>query len=307
MLNSTLEKIHRRIDDIDYQLDKAFEYNTNLKFDINRFIVALAKQDTDNSHDTDDAILELGKIKDLIEDNEYLLGNAQTRWHFVKQNYFIKKLFLGLFRISRKVIFLETLSGMIHRSEANARKIQKITTAFFFGSAVLGEFLQTVEYFLETTSEIHQFILEIDNLQPDENIRAIINSNKSYVDEKRIKELRAIKSRDFDLTKLLQICDEINRNFSDENYLSVAMLTRAMLDHIPPIMQCKNFSEVVNNYAGTKSFRESMQHLDKSSRKIADAYLHSHVRAKEVLPNKTQVDFSNEIDVLLSEIVRLLK
>jgi hypothetical protein len=50
-----------------------------------------------------------------------------------------------------------------------------------------------------------------------------------------------------------------------------------------------------------------MEHLDKSLRKIADAHLHPQIRKKEILPNKTQVNFSNDLDVLLSEIVRILK
>ena len=49
-----------------------------------------------------------------------------------------------------------------------------------------------------------------------------------------------------------------------------------------------------------------MIHLDTSSRKIANAHLHTQIRKKEILPNQTQVDFSNDIDVLLSEIVRIL-
>ena len=50
-----------------------------------------------------------------------------------------------------------------------------------------------------------------------------------------------------------------------------------------------------------------MVHLDSSSRKIADAFLHTQIRSKEVLPNSTQIDFSNDLDVLLSEIYRTLK
>jgi len=50
-----------------------------------------------------------------------------------------------------------------------------------------------------------------------------------------------------------------------------------------------------------------MRHLDKSLRKIADSYLHGHIRERESLPNKTQVNFSQDIDVLLAEICRRLK
>ena len=85
------------------------------------------------------------------------------------------------------------------------------------------------------------------------------------------------------------------------------MLVRAIIDHVPPIFNCKNFSEVGNNYAGSKSFKDAMIHLDKSSRKIADQYLHGQIRSSEVLPNATQVNFSTDLDFLLGEIVRILK
>ena len=79
------------------------------------------------------------------------------------------------------------------------------------------------------------------------------------------------------------------------------------MDHVPPIFGCKKFSEVANNYAGAKSFKESMLNLENSSRKISDQYLHVQVRASETLPTVRQVDFSNDLDVLLGEIVRILK
>jgi hypothetical protein len=50
-----------------------------------------------------------------------------------------------------------------------------------------------------------------------------------------------------------------------------------------------------------------MKNLNASSRKIADQYLHTHIRNKEVLPNEQQIDFLNDLDVLLSEIYRVLK
>ncbi len=133
------------------------------------------------------------------------------------------------------------------------------------------------------------------------------SSHGYYVDKSRIQELKAISTTKFDLSKLIKILEEMNVCNQKQCYISLIMLTRALLDHVPPIFSCKNFSEVLNNYAGTKSFKESMAHLENSSRKIADQHLHSQIRQKESLPNKTQVNFSNDIDVLLSEIVRVLK
>jgi hypothetical protein len=46
--------------------------------------------------------------------------------------------------------------------------------------------------------------------------------------------------------------------------------------------------------------------LDKSSRKMADIYLHVQIRKKETLPNSTQVNYSSDLDLLLSEIIRII-
>lgn len=127
-----------------------------------------------------------------------------------------------------------------------------------------------------------------------------------FVDPKRIEQLKSVDSDSFDLSKLIRKCEELNIAYSTESYFSVGMLVRAIIDHVSPIFSKKTFSEVSGNY-GTRSFRDSMIHLDKSSRKIADSYLHTQIRRKEILPTRTQVNYSRDLDVLLSEIVRLLK
>jgi len=127
-----------------------------------------------------------------------------------------------------------------------------------------------------------------------------------YVNYSRVRELTIVNSKTYDLTRLLELLRELNVAFQNNSYLSIPMLVRAVLDHIPPVFGQRTFTEVTNNY-GTKSFKDSMVHLDNSSRKIADAFLHTHIRNKESLPNSTQVDFSNDLDVLLSEIYRTLK
>ncbi len=100
---------------------------------------------------------------------------------------------------------------------------------------------------------------------------------------------------------------EINLCHQNRCYLAIAALTRAVLDHIPPVFGWTSFAEVVNNYGGGRSFKHSMTHLDASARKIGDQHLHTRVRSSEVLPTIVQVDFSNDLDVLLSEIARILK
>jgi len=133
------------------------------------------------------------------------------------------------------------------------------------------------------------------------------NSQEMYIDETRIQELLDISNESYDLSKLIQILREINTCYKKNCYISVILLIRALIDHVSPIFGCNKFSEVANNYKGSKSFKESMLNLENSSRKIADQHLHCQIRKSETLPNKTQVNFSNDTDVLLSEIIRILK
>src|SRR5574341_766452 len=127
-----------------------------------------------------------------------------------------------------------------------------------------------------------------------------------FIDRARLDQFRAVNGKQFDLAKAIRLCEEIDFCFRNECHLSVAALTRALLDHVPPIFGVSAFAEVANNYSGSRSFKESMQHLELSARKIGDAHLHTQIRAKEILPTATQVNFANDLDVLLAEIVRIL-
>jgi hypothetical protein len=122
-----------------------------------------------------------------------------------------------------------------------------------------------------------------------------------YVSDRRLNALRAIRSSQFDLTKLLRLCEELNSNYSAGNYYSVAMLVRAILDHVPPIFSATKFEDVRAKH-GRQSFKEQMDHLEKSSRKMADDFLHGQVRRKEVLPTDTLIHFAPALDTLLGEV-----
>lgn len=129
----------------------------------------------------------------------------------------------------------------------------------------------------------------------------------AYVDPARILQLRSIKSHQWDLKRLVRLLEELNSAHEHELHMATAMLVRAVVDHVPPIFNAKNFSEVANNYPAPRSFSDQMQQLDTSLRKIADMHLHQPVRKTEALPLAPQVDFRGALDVLLSEVVRLLQ
>lgn len=127
------------------------------------------------------------------------------------------------------------------------------------------------------------------------------------ISETRLNELRAVPSTQFDFVKLIRLCEETNTAYSEGCYFATAMLTRGLLDHVPPVFGKRNFSEVANNYGGTKSFREAMEHLDSAAKKVADGHLHTQIRKSETLPTSQQVNFASGLDVLLSEIVRIMQ
>lgn len=129
----------------------------------------------------------------------------------------------------------------------------------------------------------------------------------TYVDPSRILELQGIKSAQWDLKRLVRLLQELNAAHANEMHMATAMLVRAIADHVPPILNVRNFAEVASNYPAPRSFSDQMKHLDNSLRKVADTHLHLQVRKAEVLPNAAQVDFRAALDVLLSEIVRLLQ
>lgn len=128
-----------------------------------------------------------------------------------------------------------------------------------------------------------------------------------YISELRIIQLAEIKHPEFDFTRLIAMLHELNSARRNNNYLSIAFLVRAVIDHIPPVFGFKTFIEVTNNYKSSVSLKKQMENLQKSLRNVADAYLHEAIRSREDLPHYAQVDFSAALDHVLGEVVRVLK
>ncbi|MFC2088412.1 hypothetical protein ACFLSX_02340 [Calditrichota bacterium] len=161
----------------------------------------------------------------------------------------------------------------------------------------------TEDAFIITVAERNRFEkvndLKISIMDKEKN-------KTDYINPSRLEEIKSISHPDFDLKRIVSYCLEINSCYRNGNYHAIGMLLRSLMDHVPPIFNAQNFSGVYNNYSGTKSFKQMMEYLDKQLRKIADSYLHTHISNKEVLPNETQIDFRQGLDVLLSEIIKLL-
>ena len=128
---------------------------------------------------------------------------------------------------------------------------------------------------------------------------ASMSTKPPYVDVSQIAALQGLKGGHWDFSRLVQLCVELNSAHQQDSYLTIAMLVRAITDHVPPIFVQPNFQGVANNYAGQKSFKKSMAHLDGSLRNIADSALHTQIRQRESVPGSTQVNFGADLAELV--------
>ncbi|MBA3640414.1 MAG: hypothetical protein M3541_13700 [Acidobacteriota bacterium] len=166
-----------------------------------------------------------------------------------------------------------------------------------FSSHVVRPFVRDLIRLLHTQPEMNSM---------DESAKPVL-SVKVFVEPGRITDLQASAPGIHDVAKLVRLCEELNTCYGAECYLAVAMLTRSVLDHVPPFFGFRAFNEVVANYPWGPSRKDAMDHLQNSARKIADVHLHTRASGDEVLPNQAQVNFGPTLDVLLGEVVRLRK
>jgi hypothetical protein len=143
-------------------------------------------------------------------------------------------------------------------------------------------------------------------IQQENPKETIIMSPQPYINPERLEEIRKLKSTRLDFKRLVRMCEELEIAHQNNCTISIAMLIRAIIDHIPPVFSLKTFQEIANNTSINKSFRDAMQYLEQFSRKVADHYLHVPIRKSEFLPNPTQVNCSAQLDLLLSEIIRIV-
>lgn len=249
----------------------------------------------------------MDKIPDLNFFSACLLETATTKARQITGFLYYRSKYLGspatLAELREDFEFakLGSLDGTLVRTTLkNDRRVRKVKK---------DKWLIPADRFvlIEAELDLSRCVVEAPSVKKNKTVaKRKRKNNYSFVDKVRIQELNEIKNDNYDVTRLIQMCHEINDNVSNDNWISTILLVRAVLDHVPPIFGFSTFTEVSNNFSTTKSIKVSLQHLQKSSRTIADSHLHTPIRKKETLPTKTQVNFSNDLDVLLAEIICLL-
>lgn len=123
-----------------------------------------------------------------------------------------------------------------------------------------------------------------------------------FVDHALISDLRLHTTGHFDLSKVAQLCDELNSAYDRGHYLSCTLLLRTLINHVPPVFGHSTFAQVVGQ--SSRSIKDLLRPLEDLARDIADHQAHSIVRHKEFLPTRAQIDpFRASVEILLQELV----
>lgn len=132
-----------------------------------------------------------------------------------------------------------------------------------------------------------------------------VQDTNTFISNDFFANLKEIHHKDFDTTRLIKFCKEINENFGLQNYSSVIILCRAILDHCPPIFGYQNF-ESLKAQMPKSSFQKIVSRLDDSLKQIAGHHIHKQIGPKEVLPVIEEIDFKSDVNFLIGRIIERL-
>ena len=128
-------------------------------------------------------------------------------------------------------------------------------------------------------------------------------SADEFVEASLIDRIATLKITQFNLSKLIRFAQELNDNYKRGNYLSCALLIRAIINHVPPIFEQQKFSQVVAN--SSRSVKAMLSPLEEGARKIGDLHTHEIVDDFSTPPTKNQVDpYKPNVEILFQEIER---
>lgn len=128
-----------------------------------------------------------------------------------------------------------------------------------------------------------------------------------YVSHERLTSLLEIQSSTFDLARVLAILHELNDSARAGNLHSLALLLRALIDHVAPVFGARTFKEFINSTSLPRSLKKNLELLDTTLRNIADLFLHDHISSRVLLPTELQVDFRQPLDQFLGHLIGQLK
>jgi hypothetical protein len=165
--------------------------------------------------------------------------------------------------------------------------------------------LDDVNYIYEAytlKASLQGIIDHLREVSADPTYGASVKANVAFLEPSVLAALRNAKSQQFDYAKLIRLCEELNDAYGRANYLSCALLIRAVMNHVPPVFGCQTFAQVTAQCG--KSLKAVFERLEDSARPIADLHTHALIRAKESVPTKHQVEpYKASFELLMQEVI----
>ncbi len=125
---------------------------------------------------------------------------------------------------------------------------------------------------------------------------------ENYVN-KSILEGFQLKKSHFNYQKLITLIEELNFNYLNKKTYSSCMILRAILDHIPHLLEKNDFNDVVNNYSwgGEKSSRQKAVKELLIFRNIPDDVLHGQITNRSDIIDFSYLPHKFSVNTLLQE------
>lgn len=138
-------------------------------------------------------------------------------------------------------------------------------------------------------------------------LKNLLTNRNNYIETSLIAALQ--NCSDKPPIKLLEHCTSINNSYKKQNYTTVAIVIRGVLDYVPTIFGFANTAQVYSAPNGKRTFKNALQQLDQASRNLADDGLHSPARKDETLKvSKLTVDnLQGNLAIVLSETATQLR
>jgi len=158
----------------------------------------------------------------------------------------------------------------------------------------------------ELRAELWVVIDVLKEVAQDPNYAANVASNAAFLNPDILIQLKTVTGARLDLRKLVKMCEELNDAYARGNYISSALLIRAIMNHVPPVFGAALFSEVVAHSG--RSLKAILERLNEDARPIADLHTHCLMRATEHLPTKNQLEpYKAAFEVLMQEVLVRVK
>ena len=151
-------------------------------------------------------------------------------------------------------------------------------------------------------AELYVVIDALNEIAQNPNYAANVASNAAFLNTDLLIRLKTVQGARLDIRKLVKMCEELNDAYARGNFISSALLLRAIMNHVPPVFGATTFCEVVA-HAG-RSVKAILTRLNEEARPIADLHTHFLMRATEHLPTKNQLEpYKAGFEVLMQEVL----